>query len=81
MPDLLLADLGLPGEDGYALLGRVRAMNTPATRSLPAVALTAYARSSDRERALAAGFVRYIIKPVEPAELVDVLASVLETRR
>ena len=80
MPDLLLADLGLPGEDGYALLQRIRAMNTSQAQALPAVALTAYARASDRERALAAGFLRYLIKPVDPAELVTVLASVLELR-
>ena len=79
-PDLLLADLGLPGEDGYTLLRRIRAMNTPETLALPAVALTAYARASDRERALAAGFLRYVTKPVDPAELINVIASVLETR-
>jgi CheY-like chemotaxis protein len=81
MPDLLLADLGLPGEDGYTLLRRIRAMKTSETDALPAVALTAYARASDRERALAVGFLRYVVKPVDPAELVNVLASVLETRR
>ena len=81
IPDLLLADLGLPGEDGYTLLRRIRAMKTSETDALPAVALTAYARASDRDRALAAGFLRYVVKPVDPAELVNVLASVLETRR
>jgi CheY-like chemotaxis protein len=80
-PDLLLADLGLPGEDGYTLLRRIRAMKTSETDALPAVAITAYARASDRERALAAGFLRYVVKPVDPAELVTLLASVLETRR
>jgi CheY-like chemotaxis protein len=78
-PHLLLADLGLPGEDGYALLRRIRAMHSSAMNTLPAVALTAYARASDRERALAAGFVQYVVKPVDPAELVSVVASVLET--
>ena len=80
-PDLLLADLGLPGEDGYTLLQRIRRMNTAETLLLPAIALTAYARPSDQERALAAGFLRYIIKPVDPRELVKVVVSVLETRR
>jgi PAS domain S-box-containing protein len=79
-PDLLLADLGLPGEDGHALLRHIRAMNSPEVNTLPAVAITAYARASDRERALAAGFVRYVVKPVDPTELVGVVASVLETR-
>jgi PAS domain S-box-containing protein len=76
-PDLLVADLGLPGEDGYTLLQRIRAIGTLHARAVPAVALTAYARPSDRERALEAGFVRYVTKPVDPEELVVVLASTL----
>ena len=78
MPDLLLADLGLPDEDGYTLLRRIRA--NPTSAALPAVALTAYARASDRERALAAGFLDYVIKPVDPQELVKVIVSVIEAR-
>ena len=81
MPDLLLADLGLPDEDGYTLLKRIRAMGTPAAVALPAVALTAYARASDRERALAAGFLDYIVKPVDPRELVRIIVSVIDGRR
>jgi CheY-like chemotaxis protein len=80
LPDLLVADLGLPGEDGYMLLNHIRAMKAFAAAALPAVALTAYARASDREQALAAGFERYIVKPVDPAELVKVIVSVFETR-
>ena len=79
-PDLLLADLGLPGEDGYTLLRRIRAMTNVRAAALPAVALTAYARASDRERALAAGFLHYVIKPVDPQELVKVIVSVIEGR-
>ena len=75
-PDVLVADLGLPGEDGCALLARVRAMKIA---GLPAVALTAYARASDRERAIAAGFVRYVVKPVDPDELVGVLVSIVRS--
>jgi CheY-like chemotaxis protein len=67
----MVADLGLPGEDGYALLTRFQALHP----DVPAVALTAYARSSDRERALAHGFQRYLIKPIDPGALVDEIAS------
>jgi CheY-like chemotaxis protein len=72
-PDLLMADLGLPGEDGYALLTRVRTMYP----DLPAIALTAYARATDRNRALAAGFQQHVIKPVDPKQLVDLVASIV----
>jgi PAS domain S-box-containing protein len=71
-PDVLVTDLGLPGEDGYGLLGRFQALHS----NVPAIALTAYARASDRERALARGFHRYLIKPIEPNELVEQIASV-----
>jgi PAS domain S-box-containing protein len=70
-PDLLLADIGLPGEDGYALLRRMRTLYP----DLPAIALSAYARSADRDRALAAGFDDYAVKPVEPARLVEIVAA------
>jgi len=72
-PDLLVADLGLPGEDGYVLLSKIRARYP----DLPAIALTAYARTSDRERTLGAGFDRHVIKPVDPGELVRIIASLL----
>jgi PAS domain S-box-containing protein len=73
-PDLLMADLGLPGEDGYALLTQVRAIYP----DLPAIALTAYARATDRDRALAAGFHQHVIKPVDPKQLVDLVAAIVK---
>jgi PAS domain S-box-containing protein len=79
-PDVLVTDLGLPGEDGYTLLRRVRAMEGFDAAALPAVALTAYARVSDRKRALAAGFLHYIVKPVDPEQLVQVLGSILDAQ-
>jgi PAS domain S-box-containing protein len=73
-PDVLVADIGMPGEDGYALIARVRALGAASGGSLPAAALTAYAREQDRERALAAGFQTHIAKPVEPRTLTATVA-------
>jgi PAS domain S-box-containing protein len=73
-PDLLVSDIGMAGEDGYEFLGRVRALGPAEGGRTPAVALTAYARPEDRERAAAAGFQDHIAKPVEPALLVARLA-------
>ena len=78
-PEVLISDVEMPGTDGYALIRRVRALEAErGLGRLPAVALTAYARVEDRTRALAAGFQRYISKPLEPAELLAVLASLTE---
>jgi PAS domain S-box-containing protein len=73
-PDVLVSDVEMPGEDGYGLIRRFRALE-PAGRRLPAVAVTAYARSEDRIRALASGFTTHIPKPVEPVELVTVVSA------
>jgi signal transduction histidine kinase/CheY-like chemotaxis protein len=77
-PDLLISDLGMPGEDGYTLLRRVRALDTDHGGNIPALALTAYARAEDRANALAAGFQMHVAKPIEPAELVAVIANLAE---
>lgn len=74
-PDILVSDIGMPGEDGYSLISRIRAMETHNGGRIPAVALTAYARVEDRTRALAAGFQMHIAKPVNPTELVAVIAN------
>jgi signal transduction histidine kinase/DNA-binding response OmpR family regulator len=68
-PDVMLSDIGLPGEDGYSLIGRVRAL--PAARGglTPAAAITAYARSDDARRALEAGYQRHAPKPIQPLAL------------
>ncbi len=79
-PDVLLADIGMPGEDGYCLVQRVRALPDPRLAMIPAVALTAYGRTEDRMRALAAGFQQHIAKPVLPDELVTVVARMAGTR-
>ncbi len=73
-PDVLVSDIGMPGEDGYTLIRRIRAME-PEGRRMPAIALTAYARKEERARALRAGYQRHVAKPVEPLELASVIAS------
>ena len=78
-PDVMLSDIGMPIQDGYALMTEIRR----AGNDVPAVAITAFARSEDRTRALLAGFQMHIAKPVEPAELlasVAVLAHGARTR-
>ncbi|MDB4929042.1 MAG: rpfC, partial [Myxococcaceae bacterium] len=73
-PAMLVADIGLPGEDGYALVEKLRALPSGMGGAIPAVALTAYTRGTDRDRALQAGFTCHIAKPVDPVELVSVVA-------
>jgi len=73
-PHVLVSDLSMPGDDGYALLQRVRALGLDREGRLPAVALTAFARAEDRARALAVGYAVHVSKPVEPNALVEVVA-------
>ena len=77
-PDILVSDIGMPDEDGYSFIRKVRA--DEANSNIPAIALTAYARSDDRMRALDAGFNMHVPKPVEPAELALVIASFMKRR-
>jgi signal transduction histidine kinase len=74
LPDVLLSDIAMPGEDGYALIRKVRDLDGP-SRTLPAAALTAFATATDRARALLAGYQAHIPKPVEPSELAAVVAA------
>ncbi|RKG87748.1 response regulator, partial [Corallococcus sp. CA053C] len=74
-PDVLVSDIGMPGTDGYGFIERVRALSPEQGGRIPAVAITAYARSEDRTRVLRAGFQSHVPKPVEPVELLAVLAS------
>jgi CheY-like chemotaxis protein len=71
-PDVLVSDIGMPEEDGYMLIRRLRD-----TSSVPAVAVTAYADPRDRDRALSAGFQAHLAKPVEPHELAAAVLGVL----
>ena len=74
-PDVLVSDIAMPDEDGYAFIRCVRELTAGDGGATPAVALTAYAREEDRARALAAGFQQHLAKPVEPADLVRTIAS------
>ena len=74
-PDLLISDIGMPGESGYDLIRKVRALSAVDGGKIPAIALTAYARTEDRLRILSAGFQMHVPKPVEPIELATVVAS------
>jgi PAS domain S-box-containing protein len=74
-PDVLLADIGMPGADGYALIREVRTREAQSGQHLPSGAITAYAGSHDRERTLAAGFDCYVSKPINPAAIVEAVRS------
>ena len=74
-PAVLVSDIGMPGEDGYSLIRQVRALGAARGGDVPAVALTAYARAEDRMKAILAGFQMHVSKPVEPAELLTMVAS------
>jgi CheY-like chemotaxis protein len=74
-PDVLLADIAMPGEDGYTLIRRVRACASPALASIPAAALTSFARDEDRQQALQAGFHAHVSKPIDPRSLIDAVAG------
>ncbi len=74
-PDILISDLGMPDEDGYSLISKIRALPSERGGHIPAAALTAYARAEDRMRVLRSGFQFHLPKPVDSAELVTVVAS------
>jgi len=76
-PDVVVSDIGMPGEDGYALIRKVRSLKAECKAKIPAVALTAYASAEDRSRVLSAGYQMHVPKPVEPAELVGAIANLV----
>jgi len=77
-PDVLVSDIGMAGESGYMLIRKIRAMPAEAGGATPAVALTAYARTEDRTQAILAGFQHHVAKPVEPSELIAMVASLTQ---
>ena len=74
-PDVIASDIGMPNEDGYYFIRRVRALAPDEGGNTPALALTAYARAEDRRRAVLAGFQTHVAKPVEAGELLAMVAS------
>ncbi len=77
--DVLIADIAMPKEDGYALLRKIRALLPENNGNIPAVALTGYANSDHRMRALEAGFQTYLVKPVDPDELVVAIQGLIKS--
>jgi PAS domain S-box-containing protein len=78
VPDLLISDIGMPGEDGYEMMRKLRLLPAENGGKIPAIALTAYARVKDRLRALRSGYQMHVLKPVELAELVAVAYSLVK---
>jgi CheY-like chemotaxis protein len=76
-PHVLVSDLAMPGEDGYSLIGKLRALEG-SDYDIPAIALTSYVRVEDRTRALAAGFNMFVPKPVQLEELITVITNLVE---
>jgi CheY-like chemotaxis protein len=75
---VLISDIGMPGEDGYDLLKRLRADSGPEARELPAIALTGYASEEDRTRSLAAGFQIHLTKPIDPQALIAAVSQLVK---
>lgn len=78
--DVLISDIGMPGEDGYSLIRGVRALSDATKNRVPAIALTAFTRNADRNRALVSGFNRHMTKPVEAIALVGAVAELMESQ-
>jgi PAS domain S-box-containing protein len=79
--DILLSDIGLPDQDGYALMREIRAREAESGGAIPAIAVTAYARPEDRQRSLLAGYQMHLAKPIEARELIAAIASILRISR
>ncbi|MEO6392316.1 MAG: ATP-binding protein, partial [Pyrinomonadaceae bacterium] len=74
LPDLLLSDIGMPDEDGYSLITRIRVLESASDGRIPAIALTAFGSNEDRARAFSSGFDAHLTKPVEPNQLIAEIA-------
>jgi len=81
LPDVLVSDLGMPSEDGFDLIRKIRSLEPERGGCIPAIALTAYARNEDRARALAAGYEMHVSKPVEPEQLSNALDDLISRKQ
>ena len=75
-PDVIISDLGMPTDDGFDLIGKVRALSPEDGGLIPAIAVTGYANPDDRRRALAAGFQRHLAKPIDPTAIAIAVGEV-----
>ncbi|CAA9351365.1 Two-component system sensor histidine kinase/response regulator hybrid [uncultured Leptolyngbya sp.] len=80
LPDVLISDVGMPAMDGHMLIRQVRALPPERGGQLPAIALTAYAGALNHQEALQAGFQQHLAKPIEPAQLIQALTTLVDTR-
>jgi CheY-like chemotaxis protein len=79
-PDLLVSDIGMPVEDGYSLIKKLRKLKTKHAREIPAIALTAYATKEDQERTLSSGFQMHVAKPIVPEKLITSIAKAMSSK-
>jgi CheY-like chemotaxis protein len=79
-PDALVSDIGMPQVDGYTLIQQIRALPAEKGGQIPAIALTAYARGEDHQRAIASGFQQQVTKPFDPEQLVQALRAIVPNR-
>jgi CheY-like chemotaxis protein len=77
---VLVSDIEMPGEDGYSLIRKVRALEPARGGKIPAIAVSAYGRTDDRARSVAAGYTMHVPKPVDPEELTTLIAGVVQLR-
>jgi signal transduction histidine kinase/DNA-binding response OmpR family regulator len=79
-PDLLVSDIGMPVEDGYSLITKLRKLKTKRAKEVPAIALTAYATKEDQERTLSSGFQMHVAKPIDPEKLITSIAKAMGSK-
>ena len=77
LPDVMISDIGMPDQDGYELIRKLRALPPEKGGATPAIALTGYASRKDRERALSSGYQQHMAKPIEQADLIEAIAALI----